>query len=56
MVSAHGKGGVLENLAKTTSSKDTVWPVINSGAKGRQGQGTRTEPRKVEHGLPDPDR
>jgi len=40
VVSAHGKGGVLENLAKTTSSKDTVWLAINSGAKGRQGQGT----------------
>jgi peroxiredoxin len=39
VVSAHGKGGVLENLAQKVSSKDTVWLAINSGAKGRQGHG-----------------
>lgn len=39
VVSAHGKGGVLEKMAQTVTSKDTVWLAINSGAKGRQGHG-----------------
>ena len=41
VVMAHGKGGVLETLAKTTVNKNTVWLAINSGAKGRQGHGTK---------------
>ena len=41
VVSSHRKGGVLENMAKKMTSKNTVWLAVNSGAEGRQGHGKK---------------
>ena len=41
VVMAHGKGGVLETMAKKVANKNTVWLAINSGAAGRQGHGKK---------------
>ncbi len=39
---AHGRGGALQGLAsRATAAADVVWLAINSGAKGKQGHGSK---------------